>query len=320
MAKVIKLKYKKTIELIFHRPFSFRKTFHAPSRFKSGLEHFDGVNYFLSLRFSNECFGLKFYMQSTRLFLDIYSKSKLTDSELKKISEEIFFRFPLAKDMSSFYQVFSKDEFIKNVIKRNKGKHIISIYSLYENLIISTLLQNATIQRTISMCENMLDNYGYVIEFKGCSLKCMWDVEEFNPSEEDLRRLKLGYRAKNILRINTQFKDHRINEKELRLLEISKLTNELLKIYGVGKQTVFYLILGQFHIVSYLEHIPLWERKILSYYLFKKELVDEKELVNWFNKRYSLWCGYSLSLIMEDIFHQHKAKPLDWMKKIMREE
>ncbi|MCB0751066.1 MAG: hypothetical protein KDC52_06300, partial [Ignavibacteriae bacterium] len=77
---------------------------------------------------------------------------------------------------------------------------------------------------------------------------------------------------------------------------------------------------GQFHVTDYLKHIPLWERKILSYYLFKKELVDEKELVDWFNNRYKTWSGYAVSLIMEDVFHQHKLKPLPWMKKIMRED
>jgi 3-methyladenine DNA glycosylase/8-oxoguanine DNA glycosylase len=320
MNKTTSLKNKTSLSLEYSEPFSFEKTFYAPSRFKSGLEHFDGKNYFLSFRFAKENFGLKFYMKSKKLCLDVFSSNKISDSKLKDISEEVSFRFFFQRDFSKLHKDFSKDKFLKNALERNKGKHIVSIYNLYENLIISTFLQNATIQRTISMCDNMLNTYGSKIEFDGCTLRCLWDTETFNPTEDDLRKLKVGYRAKNILRIHNHFKESSVTERDLRALEVPKLVKELLKIYGVGKQTVFYLVLGQFHVTDYLKHIPLWERKILSYYLFKKELVDEKELVDWFNKRYKNWSGYAVSLTMEDVFHQHKLKPLPWMKKIMRED
>jgi len=201
------------------------------------------------------------------------------------------------------------------VIRRNRGARSFNIYSLYEELIIPVLLQNCTVQRTISMCENMLSKYGTLLYFDKIELYAMWRPEDLNATEEELRKLKVGYRAKNILRITEHFVTNKVSEKELRKLSTDKLEKELLKIYGVGKQTVFYII----DRADYLKHISLWERKILSKYIFDKELCDEKYLVDWFHKRYHQYCGMAFSLIFEDIFFQHKIKPFNWLKKIMRE-
>ena len=53
--------------------------------------------------------------------------------------------------------------------------------------------------------------------------------------------------------------------------------------------------------------------------VYNKELCEEKYLIDWFHTRYGQWCGMALSLIIEDIFYQHKNKPFSWLKKIMRE-
>jgi 3-methyladenine DNA glycosylase/8-oxoguanine DNA glycosylase len=194
------------------------------------------------------------------------------------------------------------------------------MYSLYENLIISTFLQNATIKRTIDMTYNMLTNYGKKIKFDNKTLFSLWVPKELNATDEELRKLKVGYRSKNILRITKYFIDNNIDEITLRKLSNSELEKELMKIYGVGKQTVFYLMLSQFHRTNFLKHIPLWERKIISKYIFNKELCSEIEIIDWLKTNYGDWYGFVLSLIIEDIFFKHKQKPFPWLKKILRED
>ncbi|GHU57360.1 hypothetical protein FACS189411_10820 [Bacteroidia bacterium] len=309
----------KTIELAFKKPFSFEKTFYIPSHFPSKLELYENGNYYMSLNFNGQIVGLKFYQkEENNLFVDIFSDTKLSDEYINSLITEIDFRFSLTKDYSEFYDKFKSDKFLSSIIERNCGKHISSIYSLYQNLIISTFLQNATIQRTISMCENMMSRYGSTVNFDGVQMYAFWDIKDFNPEEEDLKKMKVGYRDKNIIRINNYFKENGISDIPLRDLPTPQLVKELLKIFGVGKQTVYYLVSGQFHRTEYLEHIPLWERKILSKYIFDIELQEEKVLVNWFKEKYGNWCGFALSMIFEDIFYQHKQSPLLWLNEILK--
>ncbi len=311
------LKCKTTLSFDVDEQFSFEKTLYSPSRFPSRLEFYDKNNpcYYLPLNLEFIIVGVKYYMCGKQLCADIFSENELSIEELKKGEKEIRFRLSLDNSYSHFYSKYENDEYLKDIVNRNRGKHKIKIYSLYENLMVSVFLQNATVQRTIRMCQNMLEKYGTLLCFDGIKIYAMWRPEEFEATDEELRALKLGYRSKNILRITEHFIKNKVAESELREMPTDKLEKELLKIYGVGKQTVFYTI-GR---PEYLKHIPLWERKILSKYLFDRELCEEKTLVDWFHTRYGQWCGMALSLIFEDIFYQHKNKPFPWLKIIMRE-
>lgn len=299
--------------------FSFENTFYSASRFPSGLELYKNNCFYTALNLEDKMFGLKYRMDSCKLCLDIFSDNKLDKKVLDIISNEIKFRLSLDVDYSKFYLEYSNDEFLKDVMIRNRGKHIFSLYSLYENLIISVFLQNTTVKRTIDMCSKMLSNYGTTLIYDGIELFSIWKPQELIATENDLKSLKVGYRAKKILRITDHFCKEKISEKDLRELPNEFLEKELLKIYGVGKQTVFYTMLGQFHRTDYLKHIPLWERKILSRYVFGQGLCDEKYIIGWFHEKYGDWCGFALSMIFEDIFYQHKKRPIPWLKKILRQ-
>ncbi|NQE52663.1 hypothetical protein C5S29_03645 [ANME-1 cluster archaeon GoMg3.2] len=311
------LKYRETMSVIVDEHFSFEKTFFSPSRFPSKLELYNKNKgcYYLPLNLGFIKLGLKYYMCHKQLCVDIFSERELSKDSLIIAKKEIKYRLSLNNNYSQFYSKYENDRYLKDIINRNREKQKFRMYSLYENLIVSTFLQNATVQRTIKMCQNMLERYGTLLCFNGIELYAMWRPEELKATDEELRALKLGYRSKNILRITEHFINNEINESELREMPTDKLEKELLEIYGVGKQTVFYLIDRP----EYLKHIPLWERKILSKYLFDKELVEEKILIEWFHTQYGQWCGMALTLIFEDIFYQHKKKPFPWLKKIMRE-
>lgn len=314
-----KLKFKTVVKFQINDPFSFEKTFFKPSHFASKLELFNKNCYYTTLTLKKKTFGLKYLMQRKKLILEVYSERKIDSKTLQKIEVEIRFRLSLDVDYSQFYNQYANDKFIGDVIKMNLGKRISNIYSLYEHLIVSTFLQNANVKRTISMCQNMLEKYGTPVIFDNVELYAIWRPENLIASEEELRTLKIGYRAKIIMRLTEQFRDRHVSETELRKLLTDSLKKELLKIYGVGKQTVFYTISEQFHRTEYLRHIPPWELKILSRYVFDKDLCDEKQLIDWFHKQYGKWCGFALSMIFEDIFHKHKKKSFPWLQKIMKE-
>lgn len=80
-------------------------------------------------------------------------------------------------------------------------------------------------------------------------------------SKENLRKLKVGYRAKNLLGISLPFAKGEINEMELHQKPPEEQKKILLSLYGVGPQLVNYLMLDIFHNFDFLEHVPLWGKK-----------------------------------------------------------
>ncbi len=62
---------------------------------------------------------------------------------------------------------------------------------------IGIVLQNATIRRSIQMYQTLLENYGTRLAYDGRELWALWNPGDLvNVSEDDLRALKVGYRAK----------------------------------------------------------------------------------------------------------------------------
>ena len=83
-------------------------------------------------------------------------------------------------------------------------------------------------------------------------------------SEDELRALKVGYRAKSIKRIDDYFSQGLIDEKELTTKDRETQRKELLKLYGVGPATVWYLLFDVFHHWDFFNHVSPWEQKIYS--------------------------------------------------------
>ena len=83
-------------------------------------------------------------------------------------------------------------------------------------------------------------------------------------SKENLRKLKVGYRAKYLLGISLPFAKGEINEMELHQKPPEEQKKILLSLYGVGPQLVNYLMLDIFHNFDFLEHVPLWGKKSLK--------------------------------------------------------
>ena len=95
-----------------------------------------------------------------------------------------------------------------------------SAHDLYELMIIAVFLQNATIRRTVQMTiAATLGRFGTKVQFDLKALFAMWLPFDLEPvTEEYLKGLKIGYRAKFIKRLSSDFAAGKINEADLRKL------------------------------------------------------------------------------------------------------
>jgi len=193
--------------------------------------------------------------------------------------------------------------------------------SLYEYLIIGIVLQNATVRRSMQMFQALLERYGTRLEFDGRTLWCFWEPGALHGvTEEELRALKVGYRARSIKRIDECFFEGRIDELALRKKDRAAQMKELLQLYGVGPATVWYLLFDVFHHWDFFNHISPWEQKIYSKLFFDRDPedpLDVKVLLEHF-EAFGEYKQLAVHYIWEDLWWQRRDGGAAWLEKLIR--
>ena len=320
MVEILK---KKTLIILKPKPpYNFDANFHKPSHFPSSDNYWKRGKYWITMVWKGRKLGLKFENLGTtnkpKMRLTIYSRKELSQNFIKKLIPEIKWRFNFDQDISDFCKRFRKDRFLGALIKKWKGMKPIAANSLYESLIIYIVLQNATVRRSVQMLENLFGRFGKKVRFDNKVLSTFWKPKEMaKTTEEELRELKLGYRAKFILRITKQFLNKEIDEFALRKMRKNELKSELLKLYGIGLASIEYLLFEDFYFLDALETIPHWEQKIMSRLIFNKKLVSVNKILKFF-ERYKPYRKLAFHYLWEDLFWRRKHEHIEWLEKEIR--
>ncbi len=324
MVKPIVLEKKESIVLEPKEPFNFDGSIHNPGHYPTPTEIYERGRFWQTMRFKNKVLGLKFENNGTvnkpKVKLTIFSKNNLDEEFVKEIICELNYRFEFNKNLSEFCHRFKNDKFLGPVLKKRKGMRNKCGYSLYESLMIYTTLQNATVRRTVQMMTNLLKKYGTLIEFDKKKLYLFWNPEKLaTASENELRKLKVGYRDKMFIRISKAFATgKKINELKLRNASKEDILKEMMRLYGIGKQSASYMLFEVFHDYEILSHIPPWEGKILSKIMFNK-FVSEDRLLKEFEKRYDTWKRLAFVYIFTDVFwRKERGEKIKWLEKEIR--
>ncbi|HZU87560.1 MAG TPA: hypothetical protein VFF78_08780, partial [Anaerolineaceae bacterium] len=219
----------------------------------------------------------------------------------------------------AFLAACGQDETLRPALDRWRGMRVSAGESLYEYLVIATVLQNATVRRTVQMFANLFAAYGSQVTFDGKALSAFWSAQEMAPvPEEDLRALKLGYRAKTLLRQAQAFVAGTLNEAELRACSNERLKKSLLALYGIGPASVWYLMFELFKRYDALDYLSPWEQKIYSRLLFDAPLVDAPTILREVNQRWGPWRMLAMHYLFEDLFWQRKHQPVAWLEELIR--
>jgi len=318
----VELNHQKTFSLVPVPPYYFDAIFHKPSYFFSSDNHWEEGKYWITMLWQGRELGLRFENNGTtdtpKINVSIYSVEALPESYIDGLVDEIRWRFNLDSDISGFCRKYENDKALGPVIRKWRGMKPRAANSLYETLIIYIVLQNAAVRRSVQMLESLFNEYGNKISFDGKTLSVFWPPERIaSSSEQELRDLKIGYRAKFILRLSQQFANNEIDEFALRKAGREEVHREMLKIYGIGPASVEYLLFEDFYCYDTLDTIPPWEQKIISRLLFDKELVPVDEIRKFFGK-FKGWEKLAFHYLWEDVFWRRKHEHIDWLEKEIR--
>jgi len=302
-------------------PYNFDTTIRVPSHFPAPVEVWEPGNFWKPMRFKNKVLGIKLEnlgeINKPKIKLTVFSDSNLSHEFIEDLIKELNFRYSFDEDMSEFYNKFKQDSLLKPVFKKMWGTHGRTLESLYEIIMISIVLQNATVRRTVQMMNNLLENYGQKIKFDGKEIYLIWGPQRLvKISEQELRDLKVGYRAKMFIRISEQFVKKLIDEHRLGEMSLEDAKKELLSLYGIGPASLDNLLgtIGK----QQIRVLMPWEQKIFSMLLFNEKLVSPEKILNELKKRYGKHTQFATNLIFEELFWRHKEKPIPWLEKEIR--
>jgi 3-methyladenine DNA glycosylase/8-oxoguanine DNA glycosylase len=326
MSKPLVLKDKHVIELFPQAPFNFDATMHKPDHFPSTDNEWEPGIRWQTMLWQHTVLGLKFENQGTvdrpRISLSIWSRDELGQDFLDGLTDEISYRCNLQLDLTEFNRRFEDDPQLGPVINKWRGMRPANYSSLYEYLIIAIVLQNATVRRSVNMMQALFENYGTLLSYDGKELYCFWEPEVIGrATEQELRQLKVGYRAKSIKRVTEAFVRREIVEFELRNKPREEQRAALLGLYGIGPASVGYILGDVFHHLDEFDHISPWEQKIYSKLFFDTEPdepVPVDTLLGLFNQRFGGYRMLAIHYFWEDLFWRRKREEIGWLEKLIR--
>jgi 3-methyladenine DNA glycosylase/8-oxoguanine DNA glycosylase len=317
---------KQVIALFPKAPFNFDASMHKPDHFPSADNEWEPGIRWQTMLWEKVPLGLRFENRGTidrpRISLSIWSQEELGRDFLNGLTDEINYRLNLQLDLTEFNRRFRSDSQLGPVINRWRGMRPLNCSSLYEYLITAIVLQNATVRRSVNMMQALFENYGTLLSYDGRELYCFWEPEVIDrATEQELRALKIGYRAKSIKRVTGAFVRKEIDEFELRNKSREEQREALLALYGIGPASVGYILFDVFHHLDELTHISPWEQRIYSKLFFDQgpeEPVSVKELLELFDRRFGEYKMLAVHYIWEDLFWKRKYEDIEWLERLIR--
>jgi DNA-3-methyladenine glycosylase II len=237
------------------------------------------------------------------------------------VAEELSWRANLRLDLADFERCARRDPALAPVLRRWRGMRPMHLGSLYEYLVIAIVLQNATVRRSVQMLQALFQRYGTRLQFDGRDLYGFWDPAAVaGTTEEDLRSLKVGYRARSLLRVSEATARGDVDEAELRHATSDEQRAALLSLHGIGPASVGYVLVDVFHAFDELGHISPWEQRIYSRLLTGGSAGEPLPVSVLLERaaRWSPWRALAVHYLWEDLFWRHKIEGVEWLAPLVR--
>jgi 3-methyladenine DNA glycosylase/8-oxoguanine DNA glycosylase len=199
------LELRASFEIAVPPPFNFAGTVFKPSHFPCADMVFDGTRYWRTLRLGDRVLAYRLTASGSArrptVKVDLYAARAVPVDLRAAVERELNFRFDLATDLEAFEGVCGKDRLLAPALERWRGMRPSAGLSLYEFLVVATVLQNTTVRRSRQMLAALFQRFGEQVRVDERTLAVFWEPRELaDADEQELRSLKLGYRARTLKR------------------------------------------------------------------------------------------------------------------------
>ena len=222
---------------------------------------------------------------------NILVKTELLKSEVEKA-------LGLDRDLNEIFSTFPEDKKLDKAKEELWGLRIIQD-EFFPCLISYLCSPQMRIPRIKEMHNKMAEKFGGTVEVEGIELRRFPRLDELSEaSEEDLRELGIGYRAKYIVETIKILKETDFDPKEVREMEYEDARKEMKKLYGVGDKVADCVLLFS---LGFYEAYPIdtWASQVLEENYPDLYSEDYDELSKNVRQRFGEDAGYA----QEYLFH-----------------
>lgn len=314
--RIIHLSPVDEIEVETKPPFNFLYSVWKPSHFPTLLERHFGEVAYRTFRLKS---GLPVAIRMTPLHggccgirAQVFAPRPFTGAERAYLSARLRLAYGLDFPIKAFYEAVSSDRaLVGGPIASLYGMRASCPETLFEILVISLVLQNTTAKRSGQMLAVLLETFGDSMLIDGQELYAFCDVNRLAASSErELREgCRLGYRARYLQAIAEGFARGVVDEDRVRRLPEAEAKVELMRLKGVGPYSAHVALSSALQNPN-LVSLDVWNRKILSRFLFGHPDASAREVVEAAEARWNGFKGLAALYIIEDLYRETPASPL----------
>lgn len=289
-------------------PYNFHLTVRNPAGwfFFTPFEIYEGGALWTSTHILDTLVGLKLSsegnVEQSRITVRVFSEKDLAPSLQENIKEPVNKALGADQDLTGFYKMAGNDNILEHVVEDLYGMHDRSPVSIFPEAVLAILLQMAPLKRSNDMMSSFIQNYGDVAEFDGKKVLA-WPTPERTSKvqeEEMVKKCKVGYRAKYIIKIaQILSKEDFPSMEQLGHMEPEKAKKLLIELPGIGDYSA--------DIINPHGGFPIdvWSAEVFGKLFFGKKPDNNREAVEIVKKegirRWGKWAWMAFFYIVQDL-------------------
>jgi DNA-3-methyladenine glycosylase II len=314
----LKLSYQ--FELSAKPPYSFDLSVHKPAGWWWATPDEIWLDKVLwtTIRFDDHLIGLKLWEkrkdESPSIHCSVYSDFERSGEHKNRLKDLLKRSLRLDENLGEFYRIAENDDILKIVVNDLRGMRIAGWPDLFPALILAVTLQMAPFNRSQSMMNLLITNYGDMASFNGKSIKYWPSAETIAKTDiEDLKRTaKLGYRAQNLKSISETLVQGFPSFDNINSMPRDEAKKKLKELRVIGDYSTNLLLSDRGF------SLDVWSAKIFSLLLEGKETENPREeipkLQRLAEERWKGWAGHAFVYILNDLANLSRKTGFDLTK------
>ena len=246
--------------------------------------------------------GVRAGMTGREIRVDVYAERGLDREDTATVRRRMVKALGAEEDLRPLYRLMRKHGILKHLVRRLYGMREAWNYEIFPSLSLAVLLQMAPIKRSEEMWRCLIGKFGRKIRFDRASV-LLWPSEEkiAGLTRRDLDPCRLGYRAKNLLRLSRQLLKGFPSADDLAALSGEEAREKLTGLFGIGEYSAGF---ASPHPSFTLD---VWSVKIFHRLLFGKPAPkdDPRSAIGKTARRaerlWGDWRGYILTYVLNDL-------------------
>ena len=219
---------------------------------------------------------------------------KPTSAVKEQVKGYVIEWFDLENDLKEFYLMASKDDLLKELVKKFYGYRIIGQPDLFESLIWAVLGQQINLSFAYTLKQRFVEKFGTKYEWKGDNYYIFPSYEIVSKlTDDDLLPLQFSrQKSKYTVGIASAFADGVVSKEKLKNISLTDAKNELMKIKGIGNWTANYALMKTFR---YPDAFPLEDAGVHNAIknLMNMKAKPRLDKVKRIFKKYKGWEAYA---------------------------